>query len=235
MAQKDYYKTLGVAESATQDDIKKAYKKLAIKYHPDKNMKNKEAAETRFKEISEAYYVLGNPQKRQEYDTMRKYGYSGPGAAGGASGFSGSAGFNFEELLRQFSSGGGQSRRTRRSSSPRGGDYSIFDDILGDMFGFSGGSSTGAGPQTRAYRQAPSSSGYGQQKISSDIEQTVRLKPEQIRAGGKIKLKLPDGEVLMVNIPKNATDGQKLKIPGRGAVCPCCDKKGDLLLVLRIS
>lgn len=233
MAQKEYYKTLGVSESATQDEIKKAYKKLAIKYHPDKNMKNKEAAETRFKEISEAYYVLGNPQKRQEYDTMRKYGYSGPRAAGGSAGYGGSAGFNFEELLRQFSAGGGGAK-TRRSSSGGQGDYSIFDDILGDMFGFSGSSTFGSRPQSQTYRRTQPS-GYSQQKIRSDVEQVVRLKPEQVRTGGKIKLKLPEGEVLMVNIPKNATDGQKLKIPGRGSTCPCCDKKGDLFLVVRLS
>jgi len=227
MAQKDYYSILGVSESASQDDIKKTYKKLAIKYHPDKNLQNKEKAESRFKEISEAYYVLGNPKKRQEYDTMRKFGYAGPGA--GNAGFRSSTGFNFEELLRQFSSSGTRSRRSNMS-----GDYSIFEDILGDMFGMKSRTSSRQRMSSQSCggtRKAP----FQAQTVHSDIEQNVRLSSEQARAGGKIKLKLSDGEVLIVNIPKNVKTGKKLKIPNRGSVCPCCNKKGDLLLVLRIA
>jgi DnaJ-class molecular chaperone len=224
MSAKDYYSILGVSDKAPQEEIKKVYKKLALKYHPDKNLKNKEAAEARFKEISEAYYVLGDPKRRQEYDTMRQFGYSGSGS--GRTGFGSGAGFNFEELLRQFSSRGSSTR-----TSHTHGDYSIFEDILGDMFGVKSGFSS----QQRCNRTQSFQGANTMQKVNSDISQKIRLSAQQAAKGGKIKLKLPDGEVLMVNIPQNAKQGQKLKIPDRGAVCPCCQKKGDLLLVLQIE
>ena len=73
-AQKDYYKVLGVAENATADVIKKEYRKLAVKYHPDKNPDNPKQSEAKFKEISEAYYILSDEKRRAQYDQMRKYG-----------------------------------------------------------------------------------------------------------------------------------------------------------------
>src|SRR5690349_4631830 len=95
MAQtKDYYAVLGVPASATQDEIKKQYRKLAAKHHPDKNNNDPKAAE-RFKEISEAYTVVGDPEKRKQYDEMRRLG-----AFGGFGGFGGGAG------QRQRPSGG---------------------------------------------------------------------------------------------------------------------------------
>src|SRR4051812_46064226 len=111
MAQsKDFYAVLGVSASASQDEIKKQYRKLAAKHHPDKNQNDPKAAE-RFKEISEAYQVLGDAEKRKQYDDMRRLGAFGgfggarPGAGargrGDAGGFSGgfaSGGFNFEEV-----------------------------------------------------------------------------------------------------------------------------------------
>lgn len=119
----DYYQLLGVNKGATQDEIKKAYRKLAIKYHPDKNQGDKDA-EVKFKEISEAYEALSDPQKREMYDRYGKDGMSGfsAGGAGGAHGFS-----SMEDALRTFMGafGGG------------GGD-SMFES----MFGFGGGHST---------------------------------------------------------------------------------------------
>lgn len=113
MAQRDYYEVLGVSKNASDNEIKKAYRKLAIKYHPDKNQGNPDA-EAKFKEISEAYDVLNNPQKRSQFD---QFGFSGgPGSRGGW-GFSGS-GVDLEDALRtfmgEFGSGG-----------------SIFDEIFG--------------------------------------------------------------------------------------------------------
>lgn len=119
----DYYQLLGVQKGATQDEIKKAYRKLAVKFHPDKNP-NDSGAEKKFKEISEAYEALSNPQKREMYDRYGKEGMSGfsAGGAGGAHGFS-----SMEDALRTFMGafGGG------------GGGESMFES----MFGFGGGHS----------------------------------------------------------------------------------------------
>ena len=95
MAEKrDYYEVLGVGKTATADEIKKAYRKMAVKYHPDKNPGDK-AAEEKFKEAAEAYEVLSDPQKRQRYD---QFGHAG---MGGASGFGG-GGMNMEDIFSQF-------------------------------------------------------------------------------------------------------------------------------------
>lgn len=92
MAKKDYYETLGVSKSATEQEIKKAYKRLAMKFHPDRNLDNKEEAEEKFKEIKEAYEILMDADKRAAYD---QYGHAAfeQGGMGGGGGFSG-ADFN---------------------------------------------------------------------------------------------------------------------------------------------
>src|ERR671939_1731834 len=108
MAQtKDYYAVLGVSASATQDEIKKQYRKLAARYHPDKNPNDAKAAD-RFKEISEAYQVLGDPERRKQYDQMRQLGAFGgfgggrtgarPGAGNASGGFPGGGNFRFEDF-----------------------------------------------------------------------------------------------------------------------------------------
>ena len=96
MAKRDYYEVLGVDKSASDDEIKKAYRKIAIKYHPDRNPDNKEAEE-KFKEAAEAYDVLRDPQKRQQYD---QFGFNGP--QGGFGGFGGGAGMNMDDIFSMF-------------------------------------------------------------------------------------------------------------------------------------
>src|SRR5574344_1327997 len=92
MAKRDYYEVLGLSKTASEDEIKKAYRKLAIKYHPDRNPGNKEAEE-KFKEAAEAYDVLHDPQKRQQYD---QFGFNAPGGGG----FSGAEGFSMDALVK---------------------------------------------------------------------------------------------------------------------------------------
>ena len=99
MAKRDYYEVLGVERNANVDEIKKAYRKAAIQYHPDKNPGNAEAEE-KFKEAAEAYDVLSNPDKRARYDQSGHAGMDG-GAAGGAGGFGG--GFSMDDIFRNFS------------------------------------------------------------------------------------------------------------------------------------
>ncbi len=117
MAKKDYYEVLGVSKNASDDEIKKAYRKLAVKYHPDKNPGNKEAEE-KFKEISEAHEVLSDKQKRARYDQFGHAGVGGNGSMGGNP-FQGGG---FQNFNFDFGGGGGG-----------------LDDILGSIFGFGGG------------------------------------------------------------------------------------------------
>ncbi|MBQ4315433.1 MAG: DnaJ domain-containing protein, partial [Lentisphaeria bacterium] len=133
MMAQDYYDILGVSKNATSEEIKKAYRKLAIKYHPDKNPGNKEAEE-KFKEVSQAYEVVGNPEKRRQYDQLGHEAYTNAGNGGAYDsrhaqdifsqffgGFGGGGGFNFEDLF-----GGGGSRR-RNPNAPVPGDDLRYD------------------------------------------------------------------------------------------------------------
>lgn len=125
MAKRDYYEVLGIDKNASEDEIKKAYRKLAIKYHPDRNPDSKEAEE-KFKEAAEAYDVLHDPQKRQQYD---QFGFNAPGA-GGFGGFGETGGFSMDDI------------------------FSMFGDVFGGHGGFGGFSGFGGegsrqGPQYR--------------------------------------------------------------------------------------
>ena len=167
MAKRDYYEVLGVSKNASDDEIKKAYRKLAVKYHPDKNPGDKEA-EAKFKEINEAHDVLSDKQKRARYDQFGHAGVGGAGFGGGASGnpFQGGA-FNFNGQSFNFDFGGG----------------SAFDDILGSLFGF------GAGGARRPRRGAD----Y-QTSVTLTFEEAVFGTTKTISTdGGEIKVKIPAG------------------------------------------
>lgn len=203
---KDYYQILGVGENAGAAEIKKAYRKLAVKYHPDKNAGNKDAEE-RFKEISEAYYVLGDDQKRQEYDLAKKSGFH-------EGGFSGAQGFDFSEFVNTF-----------RGSGRGGSQFGGFDDVLGDLFG--GRSRSAQSDFSR--RQQPTAT----QKVNTDIESVVKIPSESIGKSGSITVKVK-GQSIKVNVPPSIKDGQKLRLQRQGKECPCCGKPGDLLLKISV-
>ena len=122
MAKRDYYEVLGVSKTASEDEIKKAYRKIAIKYHPDRNPDDKNAEE-KFKEAAEAYSVLSDAQKRQQYD---QFGFDGLSGMGGFGGFGG--GFSMDDI------------------------FSMFGDIFGGRGGFSGFGGFGGGRQRAQYR-----------------------------------------------------------------------------------
>lgn len=170
MAEKrDYYEVLGVSKNASDDEIKKAYRKLAIKYHPDKNPGDKEA-EAKFKEVSEAHEVLSDKQKRARYD---QFGHAGVGGASGGAygGFGGNpfgnGNFDFNGQTFNFNFGGG----------------SAFDDILGNLFGF-------GNPGARRQRRGAD---Y-QTSVTLTFEEAIFGTTKTIDLeNGSLKVKIPAG------------------------------------------
>ncbi len=167
---RDYYEVLGVNKNASDDEIKKAYRKLAVKYHPDRNPGDKEA-EAKFKEINEAHEVLSDKQKRARYDQFGHAGVGGTGSAGGAYGgfnpFGQGGNFNFNGQSFQFDFGGGSS----------------FEDIIGDLFGFGGG----------ARRRARRGADY-QTNVTLSFEEAIFGTTKTVNIDGKdLKVKIPAG------------------------------------------
>jgi len=182
----DFYDTLGVSRTATADEVKKAYRKLAAKHHPDRNPGDKEA-EAKFKEVSAAYEVLSDATKRERYDQYGHAGVSGPGGGPGGGGFPGG---NFtgggptmdpemaEELFRNVFGGGAGS----------GGNF-------GDIFG--GGS---RGPRKRRSAPAP------------DIETEVTVPFHVACNGGSVSINV-GGRGIEVKVPAGIDDGKKMRVP----------------------
>ena len=123
MAKRDYYDVLGVGKNATPDELKSAYRKLAVKYHPDKNPGDK-VAEDKFKEASEAYGILSDKSKKENYDNFGHAAFENGGGRGGFGGFGGFSGSDFSDIFEDFFGdfGGGSRRSSRKSSSNRGSD-----------------------------------------------------------------------------------------------------------------
>ena len=167
MAKRDYYEVLGVSKNASDDEIKKAYRKLAIKYHPDKNPGNKEA-EAKFKEINEAHDVLSDKQKRARYDQFGHAGVGGAGGnpfAGGGNPFGQGGNFNFNGQTFNFDFGGGG-----------------FDDILGSIFGFGGGA------------RRPRKGADYQTTVTLTFEEAIFGTTKSVSVEGKdLKVKIPAG------------------------------------------
>lgn len=205
---KDYYDILGVDEDASAKEIKKAYRDLARKYHPDRNP-DKPDAEERFKEIQEAYSVLSDEEKRKEYDARRRFG----GGFGGQ-GFGGNGG------RQRRSPGGGFDVRFEQGGEGFGG----IGDIFSSFFGGHGGS----GAQARdPFTQRQQSSGR-------DVETTLRISFDDALRGGKREVTLPDGETIRINIPKGVRSGFKIRLRGRGEAGPR-GQRGDLYVTFKVA
>jgi curved DNA-binding protein len=217
---KDYYKVLGVDKSASQDDIKKAYRKLARKYHPDANP-NDPKTEEKFKDIGEAYEVLKDPQKRSRYDQLganwKQYAGAGPGWPGGSSRTytydSGGRGFNFEDL------GGGFSDFFEMFFG-RGADdrFSGFDSDYGSQFGR--GTRTTNIPKGQDMQ---SSLSITLREAYSGTQRSFRL-----QRNGKIR-------TINIKIPSGIKDGDKIRVAGEGGDSQTGGKAGDLYLIINVA
>jgi DnaJ-class molecular chaperone len=221
MAGKDYYEILGVSPQASESEIKKAYRKLALKYHPDKNPRNKKAAEERFKEISEAYYVLSDSQRRHEYDALR----AGGGAFSGN--FAQGQGFDFEELLKQFRNfRTGHTRRRKADFA----DYASFWEVFQDLGG------TGNSWEF-VYRPGNDYNEYINTVEStmptSDVRATLTIPKSIALSGGEVKFDY-DEKKIKVKIPPRTKEGQKLRLSRQGQICPTCNHPGDLILTIKL-
>lgn len=201
---KDYYKVLGVKKDASADEIKKAYRKLAMKYHPDKNQGDKKA-EDKFKEISEAYAVLSDAEKRKEYDTYGSEGFSQKFSQEDIF-----RGFDINDLFREFGFGGdGGGART---FSFGGGD---------DFFGFGGGN---------RYQPQPAKGRDYEYELSISIAEAYNGAKRELSLNlGKSVKKVS------VNIPAGIGDGQKLRLKGEGGPGSNGGPNGDLFINVKIA
>jgi len=211
----DFYADLGVSKSASADEIKKAYRKLAAKLHPDRNPGDKRA-EARFKTVNRAYQTLSDPKKRSLYDEFGEdslhEGFNADAAnayrnaqQSGFGGFGGGAsgGFNFEDL---FARGG------------RGGGGVGIGDLFGDLFQ-GGGRAQGRGTGPKG----------------SDIASEVTVDFREALKGAELHLTLQDGgSPITVRIPAGADDGDRVRVPGHGAPGSFGGANGDLVLAIRV-
>ena len=229
---KDYYSTLGVAKTATEKEIKQAYRKLARKHHPDVNPGDK-SAETRFKEINEAYEVLGDPAKRKKYDELganwRAYEQAGATQGGGfdPSQFGGGAGgWNVH-----FGRGGpgGQGYRTMTEDEMRDmfGTENPFSDFFNAFFG--GGAGAGE-PRTRG-RASRTQKGR-------DVEHEIELTLEETFHGATRRISIKqDGHARTVDvrIPAGVKDGSRVRVQGEGESGSNGGSSGDLFLKIKVK
>jgi len=214
---KDYYKSLELDKKATADDIKKAYRRLAQKYHPDKNKGNAEAEE-RFKDISEAYEVLKDPEKRAKYDRL---GASYRDHNGNTSG---QGGFDWSQWYSQSQPGTGKQRsRTVGDFFEQGGGLSDFFEKI-----FGGGStSSGHTSSRQEYSQSRPIPG-------KDFETSIDLTLEEAYHGAKRRLRI-NGSSIDLNIRPGIESGQVLKLSGKGHKGAGGGKDGNLLVKINIA
>jgi curved DNA-binding protein len=217
---KDYYAILGVSKTATPEEIKQAFRKLARKFHPDVNPGNKQA-EAKFKEINEAYEVLSDPDKRKKYDQFGQYwkqaGQGFPGGAAGAGVDMG--GFDFSQ-------------------------YGSFDEFVNELLGRFGGPPRG-GQQAYSYRTSTGTpSGFGgfsdfgfqdgSTSSAQDSEAAINLTFAEAFHGVQKSLRLGN-EVIDVRIPAGAKSGSRLRIRGKGPINPFNQQRGDLYLKVELT
>src|SRR5262249_28303213 len=233
---KDYYATLGVGKGASDKEIKQAFRKLARKHHPDVNPGDK-AAEAKFKEINEAYEVLGDPGKRKKYDELganwRMDEQAGAGAAPGGPGGPFGGGRRPPDFARAGAPPGGTGGlRTMTEDEVREmfGDADPFSDFFHTFFG-------GAPPGDDAGRRARGARGRAP-RHGRDVEQEIELGLEDAYHGAMRRLSIKhDGHARTVDvrIPPGVSDGSRVRVSGEGEVGSGGGQSGDLYLRVRLA
>jgi molecular chaperone DnaJ len=204
--EKDFYKILAVAKDASDAEIKKSYRSLARKYHPDAN-RDDTSAEARFKEISEAYSVLSDATERAEYDQIRAMQSGGPRfTSGGGQG-------GFEDVFGGMFGGGGGGG----GGMPRGGQNADFGDLFSGLFNGGGGYSGNREPTK-----------------GRDVVSRVTLDLRTALAGTEISLDGPGGHKIKTRVPAGVKDGQKVRLRGKGHPSPDGGKAGDVIITVGV-
>ena len=259
MAKRDYYDVLGVNKNATPNELKSAYRKLAIKYHPDKNPGDK-SAEDKFKEASEAYGVLSDKSKKENYDNFGHAAFeNGGGGRGGFSGFGGFSGADFSDIFEDFFGdfGGGGRRSSRKSSSNRGSDLrydlsiSLEEAYLGKKqnIQFSttekcvtckgNGSKPGYNPDRCTY-----CGGNGRVRTNQGFFTVQQTCPQCAGSGEEITNPCDScngqgnkhiTKKISVTIPKGVDDGTRIRLAGKGEAGVRGGTSGDLYLFINVE
>ncbi|MGE0853096.1 MAG: DnaJ C-terminal domain-containing protein [Hyphomicrobiaceae bacterium] len=195
----DPYKVLGVARDAPDEEIRRVYRKLAKELHPDLNPGNRASAEERFKKVSAAYEIVGDPVKRKQYDRgeidangEQRRGYQ-RAHAGGA----------------------------RTGAGRRGDEYGGFGDVFSDLFGGAGRWRWGEGDSPFAAR-------------GQDVRYTLEIDFLEAAAGAKKRVTMPDGGALDLSIPEGVSDGQVLRLKGKGSPGARGSEAGDALVEIKV-
>lgn len=252
---KDYYQTLGVDRKASEDDLKKAFRKLAMQYHPDRN-KDDPTAEAKFKEVNEAYDVLKDPQKRAAYDQYGAEGVSGMGGMGGGGGFAGGFGGAFSDIFEDMF-GDMMNRGGNRTGPQRGPDMQYTMEITLEE-AYKGVETTikvptnescdkcngsGAEPGT-SEEQCPACNGQGRMRMQQGFFTIERTCPTCNGAGkiirdpckkcagqGRVKKE----KALKVKIPAGIESGRRIRLAGEGEAGFRGGPPGDLYVLLSVK
>lgn len=258
MSKKDYYEVLGVPKTASDEEIKKAFRKLARKYHPDVNRDNSSEAEEKFKEANEAYEVLSNTERRTQYDQFGHAAFEGGGGAQGGGGFGGAGGFSdiFDMFFGQSGFGGG-----RQSGPERGADLRYDLEINFDQAAFGleteiqvprtedcgvcQGSGAAAGTNAET---CPQCRGTGQQQVvqNTPFGRMVNVRPcDRCRGEGKIvktpckechgKGKVRARRKIKIKIPGGVDNGSRLRVAHEGEAGNRGGQPGDLYVYIFVK
>ena len=218
---KDYYEILGVSRDADAKEIKKAYRKLAMKYHPDQNKDNPDA-EAKFKEISVAYDVLSDPEKRKKYDRMGHENFErGYEASGGYNDFNSANFEDFADIFGDIFGGGG-------SSQKGGGGFSFFENLFGG-----GGRRQSANFRSGGFNFNQGQGGFQAQK-GQNVKTNLKIPFSDAVKGNEKTIVLNGNKKINVKIPQGVKDGQKIKLKGQGYPSQTGGENGDLIIELSI-